>query len=339
MTGSRNNISKRILFLATGGTLASRQSGEGLRPAINAEDIVRLIPTLREICEIDTRSIMNEDSGNMQPEDWIGIAETVFNGLDKFDGVVIAHGTDTMAYTSSALSFLIQNIKKPVIITGSMIPIIEDGTDAKRNLIDSFLTACEDLAGVFVVFNGKIIKGCRASKASSGRFDAFESVNYPYIGTIYRKKVRYYHNMPFPEKMVPPKLYTSISPDVFLLKLIPGTKPEIIDSLLDLGYRGVVIETFGAGGLPFSRRNLLQQIRKIIENGVSVADTTQCIYEGSDLTIDEIGRKALKQGVIPTYDMTTEAVVTKLMWALGQTVEPAGIREMMHTNYADEITI
>lgn len=329
---------KRILFLSTGGTIASSQGEEGLTPTLAAEDMLRVIPQLKEICKIEAKVIMNIDSSNMQPEDWVIIAENAFESLKDFDGIVIAHGTDTMAYTSSALTFMLQSINKPVVITGSQIPIGEEGTDAKKNLIDAFITACEDIAGVFIVFDGKIIKGCRASKLRTRSFNAFESINYPYIGTVNGKRIEYIYKPPRTEGKAP-ELNTRYSPDVFLLKLIPGTDPKIFDALTDLKYKGVIIESFGAGGVPFERRNLLPKVQEMIERGICVAVTTQCPYEGTNLTVYEVGQKALKKGIIPAYDMTTEALVTKLMWALGQTEDPSEVKKIMAYNYADEVTI
>lgn len=329
---------KKILFLGTGGTIASSEGEEGLIPTLSAEDLINAVPELEEICEIEAKLIMSKDSSNMQPEDWVAIAENAYEGIKQFDGIVIAHGTDTMAYTSSALTFMLQNINKPVVVTGSQLPLIQEGTDAKRNIVDAFKTACEDIAGVFVVFNGKIIKGCRASKLRTTSFNAFESINYPYIGIIEENGIRY-NEKPLPKEGQTPKLNTSLSPDVFLLKLIPGTRPDILDAVMQLNYKGVVIESFGAGGVPFDGRDLLPKIEEMLEKGIPVAITTQCLFEGVDLTVYQVGQKTLKKGVIPAYDMTTEALVTKLMWALGQTSDLDEVKKIMLTDFAGEINI
>jgi L-asparaginase len=334
----RDVAMKRVLFLGTGGTIASTPSEEGLLPTLRVEDLIRTIPQLSEICEIETQMIMNIDSSNMQPEDWVVIAEYVFRRLNEVDGVVIAHGTDTMAYTASALTFMIQNLNKPVVLTGSQLSITEDGTDAKRNIIDAFIVASSGIRGVFLVFNGKIIKGCRSHKMDTRNFQAFESLNYPYVGTIFDKKISLIRK-PEPALDKKPILNTNYSTEVFLLKLFPGMDPKIFQALLDLDYRAVVIESFGAGGLPFLRRNLLPQVEALIKKGVSIVITTQCQLGGSDLCIYEVGQKALELGVIPAYDMTTEAIVTKVMWALGQTEEREGLKKIMETNYDDEVNL
>jgi L-asparaginase len=329
---------KKILFLGTGGTIASTPGAEGMLPTLKTEDLIRVIPQLSDICEIQPKMIMNIDSSNVQPEDWVLIAENVFQKLDKVDGVVIAHGTDTMAYTASALSFMLQNLDKPVVLTGSQLSMTDDGTDAKRNIIDACVVACSGIAGVFIVFNGKIIKGCRSYKANTRDFQAFESLNYPYIGTIFNRKISFIHkpNVPLDKK---PALNTKHSTAVFILKLFPGIDPKILDVLKDLNYRAVLIESFGAGGVPFLRRNLLPGIEALIKRGISIVVTTQCLLGGSDLTVYEVGQKALKLGVIPAYDMTTETLVTKVMWALGQTESREGLRKIMETNYADEVSL
>lgn len=329
---------KRVLFLGTGGTIASTPGEEGMLPTLRAEDLISTIPQLSEICAIETQMIMNIDSSNMQPEDWVLIAEYVFRRLSEVDGVVIAHGTDTMAYTASALTFMIQNLNKPVVLTGSQLSITEDGTDAKRNILDAFIVASSGIRGVSVVFNGKIIKGCRSHKMDTRNFQAFESLNYPYIGTIFDKKISFIRK-PSPALDKKPILNTKYSTAVFLLKLFPGMDPKIFQALLDLNYRVVVIESFGAGGLPFLRRNLLPGVEALIKKGVSIVITTQCQLGGSDLRVYEVGQKALELGVIPAYDMTTEAVVTKVMWALGQTEEREGIKKIMGTDYDDEVNL
>lgn len=186
-----------------------------------------------------------------------------------------------------------------------------------------------------MAFNRHIIRGCRAVKVSTMGFDAFESVNAQYLGEVFADGLRVYDRQ---EGNGPLRLLDNVSTDVFLLKLIPGTNPRLFDHLREIGYRGVVLETFGAGGMHFHRRDLLEKLRMLSQQGIVTVACSQCLYEPSDLTIYEVGRKMLETGVIPAGDMTTEATVTKLMWALGQTEDPETVRKLFQTNLAGELS-
>lgn len=326
---------KKILLLATGGTIASVPSEEGYIPVLTGEQMIKAIPKLGEICKIEAKSIMSLDSTNMQPENWIEIAENIYDKLDYYDGFVITHGTDTMAYTASALTFMLKGMNKPIVLTGSQIPYGEEGSDAERNIIDAFLTASQDIAGVFIVFDGKITKGCCTTKIRTKSFDAFCSINRPNVGFIKNMKVEYIDKPSIMEDQYP-KLNKKISSDLFVIKLVPGTNPEIFDAILKMNIRAVIIESFGAGGVPFEGRNLLPYVKNLINKGICVVITTQCLYEGVDLNIYEVGKKALKEGVISAHDMTIEALYTKLMLALGNSNDINEIKEIMLTNYAGE---
>jgi len=190
-----------------------------------------------------------------------------------------------------------------------------------------------------VAFNRRIMRGCRAVKVRTLGFEAFESVNAPYLAEIFANGMHLYQD-PHERMAAPgePLLLDRLCTDVFLLKLIPNTKPEIFDALADLGYRGIVLEAFGAGGLHFFRRNLLEKLQKLTRAKISVVACSQCLYEPSDFSIYEVGRRLLECGVIPGRDMTTEAAVTKLMWALGQTDDPEEVRRLFQTNLAGEVS-
>ncbi|WP_461256476.1 asparaginase [Treponema sp. R80B11-R83G3] len=316
-------IKKRILFLGTGGTIASENSPDGATPQHGIRELINAVPKITELCDAEDKDILCLDSSNMQPEEWKIIAEEIykglnsFNGLKPFDGVVITHGTDTMAYTSSMLSFMLKNLNKPVILTGSQHLLNEPETDAKSNLLDAVRTVIEGYPGVYIVFNGKIIKGTRASKINTKDLQAFESINECYAGKIIGEKVEMKH--PFPNRTEDMKLDYTISTDVFLLKLIPGMSSAVINQLVDMRYRGIVIEAFGLGGLPNIRRDLIKPIENAINADVAVVVMTQCRYGTTDLEVYDVGKKALKTGIIPVSKITVEAAVTKLMWVLGHT--------------------
>jgi len=331
---------KKVLLLTTGGTIASRTSEGGLIPALASEELLRYMSDLRQYYNIEGRDLFNLDSSNIQAEEWQMIARSVYGALDDYDGIVITHGTDTMAYTASMLGYMLRNLKKPVVITGSQVPIDNLLTDARNNLYIAFAAVDSGIPGVTIAFNRKIICGCRAVKVRTLGFEAFESVNAPYWGEIYSNGMRCNRDyIVEPDYNAPTVLKDNVCRDVFLLKLIPGTNPEIFDMLSAMHYRGIVIETFGLGGLHFVRRNLLPKLKMLTESGVSVVACSQCLYETSDFSVYEVGRKLLDCGIIPGHDMTTEAAVTKLMWALGQTDDPREVHRIFETNYAGEIDV
>ena len=328
---------KKLMILSTGGTIACTQTEDGLVPTLSADDILTYAPYAKKLGQIETRTIFNLDSSNIQPEEWHMIAQEIFRCLPDYDGIIVLHGTDTMAYTASMLSFMLRHVDKPVVITGSQLPIGHPNTDAKLNLRHALITAASGIAGIFVVFNRQIMLGCRVGKVRTTSQNAFESINRAPVGVIRRNHVRLIAP-PQPVKEQP-LLDDAIEPNVFLLKLIPGTRPEVFDDIVRLGYRGVMIEGFGLGGLHCLRRNLLVGIQKLLDSNVAVLLTTQCRYEPSDPTVYETGRLALELGILQAYDMTSECAVTKLMWVLGHTTSLAQVREMMYTNYCGEITL
>jgi len=176
---------KRILLIATGGTIASKRSDTGLKPLMSSEELLSYVPSAKEFCQTDTIQLFNIDSTNIQPKHWLAIAAAVEERYDQYDGFVICHGTDTMAYSAAALSYLIQNSRKPIVITGAQKPIDMEITDAKTNLCDSLrFASCGKSHGVNIVFDGKVIAGTRGKKERTKSYNAFSSINFPYIATI-----------------------------------------------------------------------------------------------------------------------------------------------------------
>lgn len=328
---------KRVLLLSTGGTIASRPGKDGLEPGLTGEELLAGLGDLEGKFAIQVRQIMNLDSSNIQAEEWQMMARSVHEALGDYDGIVITHGTDTMAYTASMLSFMLPGLGKPVVLTGSQIPMENMLSDARNNLFCALAAVEAGICGVSVAFNRHIIRGCRAVKVRTMGFDAFESVNAQYLGEIFADGLRVYDRQ-LPTSNRAEKLMDRVSTDVFLLKLIPNTNPRLFDHLREIGYRGVVLETFGAGGLHFHHRDLLEKLRMLRQQGIVVVACSQCLYEPSDFTIYEVGRKLLEVGVIPAGDMTTEAAVTKLMWALGQTEDPEQVRKIFSQNLCGEIS-
>jgi L-asparaginase len=328
---------KKLMLFTTGGTIASLEGENGLTPKMDAEDLLRYLPELEQYCRIDTKSLMNFDSTNIQPEYWIEMAKAIYEHYNDYDGFVITHGTDTMAYTSAALSYMLQDLSKPVVITGSQIPIAFKKTDAKRNISDAIRFACEEIGGVYVVFDGRVIQGTRAIKLRTKSYDAFESINYPYVASINTDEIHYYNHVNKLKNKVP-KLDTSLCTDVSLVKLFPGIKPEFFDSMKNL-YKGIVIESYGSGGIPFHERNILEKLNELSDCGISIVITTQCLEEGEEMDIYEVGRKVNQDVIIRSKNMNTEAIVPKLMWALGKTQDPQKVKELMETPIAKDITL
>jgi L-asparaginase len=331
---------KSVLLMTTGGTIASQETEEGLRPEISSDELMHYVSGLNDYYNVTTRGLLNLDSSNIQVDEWIIIARAIFEELPKYDGIVVTHGTDTMAYTASMVSFMLRGLKKPVVFTGSQMPISSLLTDARNNLYTAFEAVQYGIPGVSVAFDRKIISGCRAVKVRTMGFEAFQSVNASYLGEIFADGLRTTVAPATDEELAQPvELCDNVCRDVFLLKLIPGMNPDILHMLRSMNYRGIVIEAFGAGGMQFVRTNMMEQLRELTEAGISVVVCSQCLYETSNLGIYEVGTKLLSCGVISAGDMTTEAVVTKLMWALGQTDDPDEVRKIFNTNLCGEITL
>ena len=326
---------KKILLIGTGGTIASELGENGLKPELTSDQLLRYIPDIDRICQVECEQLFSLDSTNIQPRHWARIAGTIRQRYREFDGFVVSHGTDTMAYTAAALSYLIQGSPKPVILTGAQKPIGFETTDSKQNLRDAFTVAASDMAGVVLVFNGKIILGTRARKTHSKSFEAFSSINYPFLGLVQDGRVIRYIR---PEVRVTPRFYSNVNPRVALMKLVPGADCGIAAYLLDR-YDALIIESFGVGGLPtYKAGDYYDVVKAGLNAGKTVVMTTQVENEGSDLTVYHVGGSIKRDlPILEAYDMTTEAVTAKLMWILGQTTDRKRVEELFYTPVACDI--
>ena len=323
---------RRILMLATGGTIASKESGQGLSPAISSEEILSHVPAIGDLCQVEAVQLMNLDSTNIGPGHWLKIAGAVRERYDDYDGFVITHGTDTMAYTAAALSYLIQDSPKPIVITGSQKSIALNDTDARRNLYDSFLYAADKQShDVSLVFDGRVILGTRARKERSKSFNAFSCVDYPERAVIRDGKLIRYLAPRAYAYGAEPAFYDRLEDKVLLLTLIPGMGAEALQLLKD-SYQAVILQSFGVGGLPGGGSGpLAQAIEEWLSAGKTIVVMTQVPYEGSDMAVYQVGQQVKERfQLMEAYNMTLEAATAKLMWVLGQTRDPERVRELFY---------
>lgn len=326
---------KRILLLSTGGTIASVVSESGLVPKESGEELIKLLGDLPY--DIDVKDILQLDSSNIQPEEWEYIAEQIFKYRLDYDGIVVSHGTDTMAYTASMLSFMLQGVEIPVVLTGSQVPINVVLSDAPDNLRLAFAAAASCQAGIYLAFDRKVMLGCRTVKVRTINFNAFESVNVPPVAEVTSDGLVFKHRDT--NKHMSCTLNTKINTHVSLVKLFPGFDPQLLFAMADSGCRGIVIEAYGMGGMNYIRRNMVGAVGELIKRGIPVIASSQCLYERSDLTKYEVGRLALLEGAISARDMTSESAITKLMWALGQGMNVHEVSKFFNQDVVGEVTI
>lgn len=307
-------MKKKILLITTGGTIASIKDEKGLYPDISPDELLSYIGDAADLADITSHSLINLDSTNVGPKEWSIIAKYIEKNYDDFDGFVVTHGTDTMAYTAAALSYMIQNSHKPIVLTGGQKPINMDITDAKTNLRDSIIYACDDRSkGVEIVFAGQVIAGTRAKKIRSKSYNAFSSIDFPTLAIIQDGKIFRYMYMT--ENSDPTRFYTKFNDKIFVLKLTPGIKPSMLRFIFE-NYQGIIIESFGVGGIPHTIRDEFSSLCNEQKDKMIIM-ATQVFHEGSDMTIYEVGNSMKTRcNFLESYDMTLEAVLAKTMWIL-----------------------
>ncbi len=327
----------KICLLFCGGTIGMVKNPKtgAMQPAGNVSEIIRIFPEIQKHVQLDFKMVVNIDSSNMSPAIWTQLATTIRDLYDQYDGFVVAHGTDTMAYTASALSFALQNLSKPIVFTGSLIPLNEIGSDGRNNLIYACLTASQDIAEVCIVIGNRIIRGNRAKKYHESIVAVFHSPNFPYLGELGRpimlnewRKRRRKRTLEFK-----PNFDSNIS----VLRIFPGFDPYIIENVLRRGAHGMILEGFGPGNVPTLDNSIIPKIEKAVKAGVPVIIANQMEKGVTNLTAYQGGYQAMKAGAISSKGMTTEATITKLMWALANTKKVSEIREIMETNLEGEL--
>lgn len=317
-----NFFKKRILILATGGTIASKPTAAGMAPQYNIAQVLQPVSLLHEYYDITTEDLLQLDSSNIQVAEWQKIAAAIDAAKDKYDGIVVTHGTDTMAYTAAVLSYMLLGIKIPVVLTGSQFPVDVPLTDAHDNLRTAVAMAASKVPGVFLAFNRRIILGTRAVKVRTLDFQAFESINCPPLARVNSNGLEFdqvllqqYMTLNRQQQY---KLQAHLVPKALLIKLTPAFNAELLQFLPTLDYQALLIEAFGVGGVQFLQQDLINSLADLIKSGIAVVVSSQCLYERSNFSVYEVGRKLLDQGAIEAFDMTSEAAITKLYWLLGQ---------------------
>jgi len=330
---------KKILLLQTGGTIAMDISEDG-NPQLDSErgpeTIYKKVPALSEVAEIEIKCPFFADSSDVGAEQWKLLIRCIRVNHDDYYGFVILHGTDTMAHTASALSFGLQNLAKPVILTGSQVPMANLRSDARRNLVNAVEIATMPVPEVAICFNDFVYRGNRTTKMSIGHFNAFASPNYPPLAKI---GLNITLNQPLPKSTEPLQWYDQFSDEVFLLKIYPELSARFLQRINLTGLKVIVIEAFGSGNFPLSGKNSLQPfLERCTDEGILLVITSQASYDSVNLSKYESGRVAAELGAIGAGDMTTEATLTKIMYLLSRQLSPKELKKQIQTNIAGELT-
>ena len=342
-------MTNKVLLIYTGGT-----SGRGCNPvtgALEPLDFNLLSANMQEFRLIKTEVDVHQfnppiDSSDMSPERWAQLAELIHKKYECYDGFVILHGTDTMAYTASALSFMLQNLIKPVILTGSQLPIGQLRTDGKENLITSIeLASAHNSEGhsmvpeVCIYFSGRLLRGNRSTKKTAEGFRAFDSYNFPHLCDAGVNFVYHEHNILTPDYSKPLVVYPKMDSGVIVFSLFPGIREDIIHNMLTIpNVRGIVMRSYGSGNAP-QKPVLTKLLRQATDSGVTIVNVTQCDAGSVEMARYDSGFHLKEAGVVSGYDSTVEAAVTKLMHLQGIYDDPTIIRENLNRSLTGEITV
>ncbi|MBQ2540479.1 MAG: asparaginase [Paludibacteraceae bacterium] len=337
----------KVLLISTGGTITMvREDGNGALVPADMETFKAFIPELfAGNIHVDIQAFDPLiDSSDIRPESWRKMAKMVADHYDAYDGFVILHGTDTMSYSASALSFMLENLGKPVIFTGSQLPVGVLRSDAKENLLTAIEIAAEQdeegnalVPEVCIYFEDKLFRANRTTKRNAEHFSAFNSYNYPALAKAGVHITYQPHLVHYSDPNAPLTLHTEFDTNVAILKLFPGIQPAVVKAILHTrGLRGVVLETFGAGNAP-SDKWLYRELKAAVDRGIIIVNKTQCNTGSVEMGLYAVSLNLMKAGVLSGYDITTEALLTKMMLLLGEMPERA--KELLGKDICGEMTI
>lgn len=331
---------KRILLLQTGGTISMQFETDGvvLDPARWSQVLYQQMPELTQIADITIENVFFEDSSDINPEHWKILGELIYKRLQNYDGFVVLHGTDTMAYTASALSFALNPINKPVIFTGSQVPMSNIRSDARRNLVNAIELATYPIHEVAVCFNDHLFRGNRSTKMSIGDFNAFESPNFPPLAEI-GINIKLSADVMI-NSSVSATCNTHFSDAIHVIKVHPAINTRALDCLDLSTFKALIIEAFGIGNMPVKGHyNMLPFIKKCRDHHCHVIITSQAAYDAVNLDIYSSGRAVKELGGLSAGEMTMEAAITKTMHLLGQNLEEEVFNSKFMGNLAGERTV
>lgn len=337
----------KVLLISTGGTITMvrDKASEALVPA-DIDTFKAFIPELFEgdvAVDIQAFSPLI-DSSDIGPASWCQMAQMVYDRFEDYDGFVILHGTDTMSYSASALSFMLENLSKPVVFTGSQLPVGVLRSDAKENLLTAIeIAAAKDEEGnaivpeVTIYFESQLFRANRTTKRNAEHFSAFNSYNYPALAKAGVHITYLPHLIHYANPELPLTLHTQFDTHVAVLKLFPGIQPSVVRALLRIrGLKGVVLETFGAGNAP-SDEWLYKELKDAVDRGIIIVNKTQCNTGSVEMGLYAVSLNLIKAGVLSGYDITTEALLTKMMLVLGE--QPEEAKELITQDFCGEVTI
>ncbi|MGE5528187.1 MAG: asparaginase [Patescibacteria group bacterium] len=336
----------RILIAYTGGTIGMKRTPQGYRPVPGClPDLLARNPRFHaaDLPDYEIRECEPLlDSANMTPEDWVRIARIIQAYYRDYDGFLVLHGTDTMAFTAAALSFMLEGLGKPVILTGAQLPLEETRNDAEENLLTSLLILDQfhaRLPGVYLYFANQLLRGTRATKIDAGGFAAFASPKFPPVGTAGINIVINWGLVPPPPAMSgAPAVVEMGEATIAAIRLFPGLKAEYLENILAPPVQGIVLECYGAGNAPDRNKPFLEALRAAADRGVVIVDVPQPLYGSANLEIYATGRVLLEAGVVSGLDMTAEAALTKLFYLFKKGYSPAEVRRLVGENLRGELT-